>query len=226
MPTRTTLKAIFFVSIIFLLSGASPNWNTFVVETEAGGHRLGNPEAPVKLIEFISYSCVHCAEFEYEGAGPMRIAYVAPGNISIEVRPVIRNVVDLTATMLTYCGANEKFFLNHTAFLRSQETWLERMHTASRATQVLWRSGSPTSQRRHVASYLKFYEIMATRGYDRIDVNDCLADDVMADRLARQSETNAAEFEITGTPSFVINGVRLAGTHSWTELAPQLEARF
>ena len=46
------------------------NWTTAGTATPTLGHRIGNPAAKVKLTEYISYTCPHCAAFTREGEGP------------------------------------------------------------------------------------------------------------------------------------------------------------
>ena len=43
-------------------------WSNSIMATD-GGHRIGNPEAEVKLVEFMSYTCSHCANFARTGDG-------------------------------------------------------------------------------------------------------------------------------------------------------------
>ena len=71
-----------------ILPGA--NWATMQDETE-GGHRFGNPEAKVKLVEFMSYTCSLCATFARQGDSAIRLAYVPTGRISYEIRHLIRD---------------------------------------------------------------------------------------------------------------------------------------
>lgn len=209
-----------------LLMAATPNWNATVAQTPGGGYRVGNPAAKVKLIEFISYSCPHCAAFHREGDLAMRIAYVAPGKMSVEVRPLLRNVIDLTALMMTACGPKEKFFLNHAAILKNQDKWLEKLEKASQVQRNRWDSGTPAARRRAIAGDLGFYELMQPRGYDRVTLDRCLSDDARAKRLAALSEAGSKEYEVEATPSFVLDGTLLAGTHSWEDLQPQLAVRM
>ena len=37
------------------------DWTKTVTETPAGGYVMGNPEAPVKVVEYASLTCNHCA---------------------------------------------------------------------------------------------------------------------------------------------------------------------
>ncbi|MEN9926363.1 MAG: hypothetical protein RL268_2489, partial [Pseudomonadota bacterium] len=47
-----------------LLTAAAPppgGWYRAVSLTPQGGHLIGNPDAPVRLIEYASYTCRDCA---------------------------------------------------------------------------------------------------------------------------------------------------------------------
>ena len=208
------------------VAAARPGWTTYVVQTEGGGHRLGNPAAKVAVMEFVSYTCPHCAHFQQESDGAMRLAYVAPGTVSVEVRPVIRNPIDLAATLLAECGPKEKFFGNHSAILLSQATWLGKVSSVSEATQVRWRSGPVAQRMRAIAGDTGLYEIMAKRGYDRVTADKCLSNEAEARRIVDQSNAGSDAFGVTGTPSFALDGALLEGTHTWDTLQPQIAARL
>ena len=81
---------------------ASTNWLT-VVDTAGGGHKIGNPAAKVKLTEFISYTCPACGRFAQEASNALDV-YVASGKVQVDVRHVIRDPIDMTASMLANCG--------------------------------------------------------------------------------------------------------------------------
>ncbi|MFA7585947.1 MAG: thioredoxin domain-containing protein [Novosphingobium sp.] len=216
------------IAAAFSVAATKPaprNWNATVAETSEGGHRLGNPDAPARLVEFVSYTCPHCAAFEKRADSAMRLAYVTPGKLSVEIRPFIRNPVDLAVTLLTTCGAPARFFLNHTAFMRSQDRWIAPLATASTVRQQRWQTGDFASRMRHIATDLRLYDIIATRGYDRQTADRCLTDEAKARRLAERT-AEAEALGVAGTPSFMLNGVLLAGTHDWQTLDPQIRARF
>lgn len=201
------------------------NWNNQVVVTD-GGHRVGNPDAEVALIEFVSYTCPTCGRFAKEGELALRLGYVASGKVSQEIRHYIRDPVDLTAAMLTNCGDADKFVLNHAAFMHGQDKWLPQVHAATAGQRKRWTTGDQASRRRDIANDLGFYEIMERRGYRRTDVDRCLADGKMATRLAEQSAQDTETYSIAGSPSFILNGIRLAGTVTWHALEPQIKARL
>ena len=203
-----------------------PNWNTTVTVTPHGTHLLGNPAARLRLTEFVSYTCPHCAQFEAEADAALRLAFVANGKGAVEVRNFVRDPVDMTVALLTNCGPPAKFFLNHTAFLRSQAKWIGPLTSPSAAQQARWTGGAFATRTRAIAKDFGFYPIMARRGYSTAQVDKCLADEGLARRLAASTAEAADKLYVKGTPSFALDGVVLTGTHSWDALRPQLDARM
>lgn len=202
------------------------NWNTTIALTPQGTHLLGNPAAKVKLTQFVSYTCPHCAHFEAQADAPLRLAFIATGQGSVEVRNFVRDPVDMTAALLTNCGPPARFFLNHAAFLRSQGTWIAPLTRPTPTQQARWTGGSFAQRTRAIARDFGFYRIMQTRGYTAPQVDKCLADEALARRLAASTEEAGNKLFVTGTPMFAIDGVVLAGTHTWDALRPQLDARM
>lgn len=208
-----------------LAVGAAPNWLATIALTD-GGHRIGNPAAPMKIVEYVSYTCPHCAEFARDGEGAVKLAYVAPGKASLEIRHLLRDPVDLTAALLTNCGPAAKFPQNHSAIMLAQNTWMPKMLNATEAQSKRWFDGPNLARRRAMASDLGFYAIMERRGYSRTAADQCLGNEALATKLAEISARDWKKPGIGGTPAFAIDGIVLAGTHSWASLEPQLKARF
>lgn len=204
---------------------AAKNWVATVTRVDTA-HVIGNPQAPRVLTEYISYTCPHCAAFAREGEQPVKLAYVQPGKLKLEIRHLLRDPVDLTAAMLARCGAAAKFPQNHSAFMLSQATWMAKAQGLTDAQQQRWSTGEQSARRRAIASDLGFYAIMERRGYTRAQADQCLNDNAAATRLAEQAQKDWKTPGIGGTPAFAIDGVVLSGTHNWQALQPQLEARF
>jgi len=200
---------------------ASPNWLATVTVTPEGSHILGNPKAPVRLTAWISYTCPHCAEFEKVSDAPLRLGYVAQGKVAYEIKHILRDPVDATVAQLVSCGPKERFFGNHSMFFRRQSAWIGTLANSSAAQRERWQTGDYAARRRAIASDFHFYEIMEQRGYRRTDVDRCLGDNALAERLAAQT-AEAVRIGFQGTPSFSLGGVPLFGTYSWQELQPQL----
>ena len=205
---------------------AGKQWTDMVEKTKDGGFRQGNPNAPIKLVEYISYTCPHCAHFEEESDAQLRIGFVGPGKGSIEVRSFVRDPIDLTVALLTHCGPASKFFGNHSAFLRHQTTWMAPLASLTEAQKARWSNPDFAARTRAIASDLGLYSLMEARGYDRPAIDRCLGDKALAERLAQHTKDATEKDFVTGTPSFVLNGLPLSGTYSWAALKPQVEARL
>lgn len=199
-------------------------WHAKVERTERG-FRIGNPEAEASLIEFISYTCGHCADFAREGEAALDMALLAPGEMTVEVRPVLRNAIDLTVSLLVQCGGAEGFKQRHRMFLFAQPQWLAAAQAAPATQAAAWARGDKAS-RVSLAATLGFVDMLAERGMSRADINACLTDDKAALALIRNGSADQAEFGVTGTPSFALDGELLADVHNWRTLYPVLRARF
>jgi protein-disulfide isomerase len=211
------IRALTVTAFAVLAIAATGNWNATVAQTE-GGHVLGNPAAKTRLTEFVSYTCPHCAHFEQESEGAIRLGWVQSGKVSVEVRHIVRDPIDLTVAILANCGPKEKFFQNHAMFMLSQDKWIGKAQLSLPSQRQRWASGTMASRWRAIASDLGFYEMMETRGYSRAQVDQCLGDEASATRIAEESEANGTTFGVHSTPSFALNGKLLDEVHTWDQL--------
>lgn len=208
----------------FVGDGRRKSWHAEVERTERG-HMIGNPEADASLIEFISYTCGHCASFAREGEGALDMVVIAPGLMNLEVRPVIRNGIDLAVSMLAQCGEPQGFKDRHRMFLARQPQWLAKAQSAPQSQQAIWARGDRAA-RINAASALDLDDMLATSGMSRSQINTCLSDDAAALALMRNGQADATDYGVRGTPSFALDGELLEGVHSWSTLSPVLQEHF
>jgi protein-disulfide isomerase len=213
---RIAWAAALLASAPLAMAATAHNWLGTAVVT-AGGHRLGNPEAPTKLIEFVSYTCPHCGHFFKEADAPIKLGLVQPGKVSVEIRHVIRDPADYAAVVLAECGDPKKFFGKHDMFFARQDQWLGKLRAATKAQQQRWYTGTVPQRMRAIASDAGFYDMMEGRGYSRSQVEACFNDTKKVDALLKQSQHDRKQFGVDSTPSFVVNGKTL-DVHSWDEL--------
>lgn len=201
---------------------ATAQWSTHI-EARDSGHVIGNPEAASRLVEYMSYTCSHCAEFARVGDPAIKLLMVPQGKTNFEIRHMLRDPIDLTAALLTHCGASDNFPRNHQAMMLRQGEWLAAARATSQAQRTRWNFGTNTARRRAIASDLGFYKIMEERGYNRTQIDRCLADEVKANTLAEATQRDVTALGLQGTPSFVLDGKLLSGVHTWDALRPVLE---
>lgn len=200
------------------------NWQAIIARTDRG-HVIGNPKADAQMIEFISYTCPHCADFTARGEPAIEIVLLKPGKVSVEVRPVIRNEIDTTVTLLAQCGDPAGFKARHQALMLSQADWLGKARAAPQSQQALWMRGDRAG-RMNAASALGLTQMLVARGQSQSELDACVSDDAAAQRLRDNSKADYAEIGVNSTPSFALDGKLMADVHSWEALYPALSARF
>ena len=202
---------------------AGKAWMDVVAKTEEGGYRVGNPDAPIKLVEYGALSCSHCAEFAKESGEKLLNDYVASGRVSYELRYFMLNAFDVPATLLATCGANEAVIPLSEQFWSWQPTMFTNLQTAGDA-KIQQAAALPPAQRMQaIAQLAGMTEFFASRGIARDQAASCLADSTKADALAKQTETASTKYQGTGTPTFFINGASV-GTADWATLETKLKA--
>lgn len=202
----------------------SQGWQTRAERTPRG-HRIGNPEAEAELIEFISYTCSHCANFAKQSDGTLDLAAIGPGFVSVEVRPVIRNSLDLVVTMMAQCGDADGFIRRHRSFLYTQDKWLPKAINAPQSQRAVW-ARADAEARLNAARALDFDDLMISKGLTAQQVNACLADDAAAQAIMAADSADRREFGITGTPTFALNGQTLENVSDWPSLSIVLQEAF
>lgn len=186
-----------------------------------GSVLLGNPAAPVKVAEYISYTCPHCAHFNEEAHGELRGGMVRSGKVALELQPFLRNEFDLIASLLVTCGTKDKWFGNSDAVLAAQATWFKP--PADPGYKDRWGAleGNKPALRQLVARDLGLVKLMQDRGYTPAQLDTCLADETKAKQLLGLTEKATAD-GVNGTPMFKING-KLQDVYGWADLKPLIQ---
>ena len=225
---KVRISASLFALMAAAISAASvaQDWNLTVSQSEAG-HRIGRADAEVSLIEFMSYTCPHCGQFAGIADRALALGYVGPGRVSVEYRPMVRDPVDLTVSMLVSCVQPKRFAAAHAAFMEGQEGWLVAAQRTPGAQRAVWADAYRSAERRRsIASALELYPMVERLSLSRIAADRCLSNQAKADALVTAADANRAQFGVTGTPSFALDGILLAGTHDWESLRPQIDVRL
>ena len=226
LPLKKHLAAAFIsVTAISagLLAAPTPNkWLSAVTVTAKGAHVLGNPAAPKKVVEYLSYTCGHCADFEANESPAFKAQFVSTGKASLEIRNMVLNPVDLTAAVLARCGGKGKFFGNHKQLLSTQSVWLGKTKNISAATQAKLKAQDFSGFMIGTFDEIGLGPIMQQRWITPAQAKACLADKAAFNAVVGMTDAGA-KLGVRGTPSFLINGVLQDHVHSAAELAALLK---
>jgi len=217
----TKIRLIFLALLALpgaLIAAPATDWTARVALSPIGGHVLGNPAAPTKLVEYVSYTCSHCAHFVGEASAPLKADYVKGGKVSVEVRNAVRDKYDLTAALLARCGGPKRFFGNHEALFANQDAWMEQLQAYDRG------AAKPSEQiaaLRDIGQNTGLYTLMGKRGFTPAQLNACIANPAAMKQILAMTDEAWNKVKIGGTPGFTINGA-LAGGSSWATLRDAL----
>jgi protein-disulfide isomerase len=207
--------------IAAIAAPAGTSWVETAVETPEGGFRIGNPEAPLKLVEYASHTCHVCADFSKQGAAAMD-EYVETGVVSYEIRNLIRDPIDLSIALLSRCSGPAAF---HPLANQAWQSFDQLMATvqANGAALEQAQNAPPAQRLQAIAQAAGLLEFFAQRGVSNDQAMQCLADTEKAGLISTRSQTQSDELQLSGTPSFFLNGQPMEVT-SWSALEPLLQA--
>jgi protein-disulfide isomerase len=170
-----------------------------------GDFSLGSPDAPVKMVEYASYTCPHCADFHTNVFKNLKAEYIDTGKVHFTLREVYFDRYGLWAAMVARCGGEMRYFGIHDMLFDKQKEW------------------AASQDPMEVVNNLKAIGLAA--GLDQATLDTCLNDQAKAEALIKQFETNMAADEVKGTPTIFING-EMHSNMSWTDLKTLIDAQL
>ena len=198
---------------------ANGDWSTVVVATTAGGFRMGNPDAKVKLIEYGSMTCPHCRSFSETGFQPLVQNYVKSGKVSYEFRNYVRDPFDIAASLVARCNGSKSFFPLTEGLYKDQPDWVAKIQAAPEAQLNGLQNLPPNKQFVEIAKVADLQQWGAMRGDPTAKSTQCLTDQSKIDQLVQMNSDATTTFpDMPGTPTFIING-------KMVELGPVTEAQ-
>lgn len=203
---------------------AGTQWTETVAETPEGGMRMGNPNAQIKLVEYASLTCPHCGEFSETAMEPLKAKYISTGKVSYELRNYVRDSIDVTATLLARCGGPGPFFPITEQMFVDQKNWFTKIQAVGEAEYQRAGALPPEQQFARFAELTGLSDFVKQRGISGDRVTACLADKAAADKLIAIRDQANSEFNLAGTPTFLINGQVVGETTTWDKLEPRLKA--
>jgi protein-disulfide isomerase len=153
---------------------------------------LGAANARVTLIEYASATCPHCAHFHETVWDQLKTNYIDTGKVRFIFReyPTPPEAVAVAGFQLARCGG------------ATPEQYFARLGELFRQQQAMFASGTMDGVR------AKLLEIGASSGLSEQQVTQCISDDAGPDRI-RRLEEGSRQFNVTGTPTLVLNGQKL-----------------
>jgi protein-disulfide isomerase len=224
LDRRTAVLALSGAALTLLAATPAKTaaWSQTVTTSPIGSFVVGNPAAKVRLVEYFSYTCSHCADFAKAGSLPLKTGYVDRGLILFEYRNLVRDPIDMTAALLARVGGPKAFAGNHQAIFAAFPAFIAKVTKATDAQKKSWFEGTTGERARKIAADTGLTALMRARGYTQAQIDAALDSEVAQAELTGMTNIALSADRVQGTPSFFING-RSAEVTAWPALKSKLD---
>lgn len=202
---------------------AGSTWSANVTPTSEGGFVMGNPQAPIRLIEYGSLTCPACAAFSTASKDELTKNFVDTGQVAFEFRNFLRNPVDaLAGTVITCTGKDLYYPLTENTYASMDQLMAgtQNIEQVAQSIQSLPDNRKWTTYARGIG----LYEFFSARGVSEGEINQCLSNPANVAAMERRSNAAVTQFKVAGTPTFVLNGTVVENGNTWPVIRDKLRA--
>jgi len=161
---------------------------------QPGDHVLGDPKAPITVIEYASFTCPHCAHFHTQILPELKKKWIDTGKVKLIYRDFPLDQVAAKAAQIAECAGNDRYFGVVDLIFRGQPTWA----TAS----------DPIAE---LAKPLRI------AGMGEKEIKECLANEAKANEVVADAKGGEI-LGVNSTPTLFIDGQMYSGARSVEEL--------
>jgi protein-disulfide isomerase len=162
---------------------------------------LGPANASVTITEYASMTCPHCAAFDEQVFPKIKSEYIDTGKVRYVFREFPLDIKAAAGAMLARCIAKDdatKYFAVVDLLFRQQSEWVMK-----NTTETLTRIGKQA-------------------GLNQQQVEDCLKDQALLDKIAADQKYASEVLKVDSTPTFFINGEKIKGEASIEEFEKKI----
>lgn len=203
LTRRQTLAAIAFVGAFAGAASALPGFALAQATPNVGEMSIGDPNAPVTLVEYAMFTCPHCAAFAKDVLPQIKANYIDTGKVRLVFREVYFNKPALWAAMIARCAPADRYFGIVDVLFSTQQDW------------------AGVSNEQEMLD--KLYGIGRQAGLTNAEMDACMQDRALAEGLVAEYQKNATADAVDSTPTFLINGKK-EGNMPYEEFAAKLDA--
>ena len=174
-------------------AASAPN-KAALESVQPGDHVLGDPKAPITVIEYASLTCSHCAHFHTQVLPEIKKKWIDTGKMKLVYRDFPLDQVAAKAAQIAECAGNDRYFGVLDIIFRGQPQW-------ATAADPLAEMAKP----------------LRIAGMGESEIKACLANEAMSNAVIKDYQGGEA-MGVNSTPTLFINGQLYRGAHSVEEL--------
>ena len=163
---------------------------------------IGKANAPVTIVQYVSLNCQTCGKFQNDSLPKLKKAYIDKGKARLVFREFPEDNASTAAALAVRCVGEKDYLKAMEKVLSHQKEWAG----PEAKTEAL-------------------YKLVKGGGLKLDKFNACLADKAVSDGLASGKE-RATGFGVTVSPTFFVNGKKVAGAVSYEEMQGVVEAAY
>ncbi|MEM7023442.1 MAG: DsbA family protein [Pseudomonadota bacterium] len=179
-------------------------WLPLVVGTTSAAEpteqALGDPNAPVTIIEYASLTCPHCASFHNDILPELKERYIATGKVRMIYRDFPLDERALMAAALAHCAGPERYFGFLDVLFELQSGW-------ARADDYIG----------------ELKKLGKLGGMSDEQMDQCLADEDLTNGILQTRLNGQNEHQVNSTPTLVINDKVFSGSRSVEGLSAAID---
>ncbi len=164
---------------------------------------MGNTDAKVRVLEFFSLTCTHCAAFQRETFPKVKSDLIDTGKVLYEWRDFPLDTVALTAAVVARALPPDSYEPFIDVLLRTQDRW---------------------AFARGVNSTEELAKLATLAGMPRATFDQAVADEATKRAIVAAQEEAASKLDVNSTPTFIINGKPLKGAVDYATFAKAVDA--
>ena len=155
---------------------------------------LGDPKAPVTIIEYSSLACPHCAKFHTNTLPKLKKNYIDTGKAKLVYRDFPLGGPAFAAAMMARCARPDRYFQFVDVLFKNQDNWA--------------RSQDPLSALARIGKL---------GGMSQADFDACTKNEELFNGLQKLQLEAQQKYDVNATPTFLINGTKISGARPYEE---------
>jgi protein-disulfide isomerase len=145
---------------------------------------IGDPKAPVRMDEYFSLDCPHCARFDLDVLPQVKADYIDKGKVYLVLHDFPLHEISLRAALIARCAPPDRYVAMIETLFRVQQGW------------VLQNPGESLDALKQQAKFA---------GMSDDQVNACLNDRALEDGMLKAQLSASKALAINATPTFIFN---------------------
>ena len=191
-----------FILSLFLFFAFS-EVNSRIVDTIEAlqDKKIGEKSAKIKMVEFASLTCGHCAKFHNEVFPRLQSEFIDTGKILFIYKDFPLDKFALKASVIARCSGNDKFFRFLKVLYSKQKDWTR--------TQDPFKS---------------LLKIAKLGGLKNDEIKVCVGNKSIEDGILKQRLTSSKKYDIKATPTIYFNGEKYNGDLTYEALKLKIDS--